>query len=139
MRALILAAALALPLAAHAEPKVGDTLACTSKDPAKRLFVTVGLVEPYGEGRVAHVTLRNEALGAPVPVMAHLPVEVGALEAGCPKAAERPRPLSEHFAGGLGQWREAVRTQRAGIFTISADEIDDFVRRSIPPAQRPAQ
>lgn len=133
MRTLLIAAAvLATPLAATAEPKAGDTLVCASKDPAKRLVVVVGLVEAYGPDRVAHITLRNEAPGAVPDVVAHTPVQVAALEAGCPKPADTPRALHPDFEGGLAQWRNAVAHQRGGIFTISPDEIDDMIRQSLP-------
>jgi hypothetical protein len=131
---ILMATALALPGVALSEPKVGDALSCTSKDPAKRLVAVVGLIEPFGQDRVAHVTLRNEAPGAVPGVIAHLPVQLAALEAGCPKPVDGPRQVDANFEGGLAQWREAVRTQRAGIFTISADQIYDFIRQNIARA-----
>lgn len=129
---LLVIALIALGTSALAAPKPGDTLACASKDPSKRLYVVVGVVEPFGTDRtVASITLIDETPGSPIPGVAHLPVEAAVLEASCPKRAETARALAPEFESGRQQWLEAVRTQHAGVFTVSIDEIDDMIRQQM--------
>jgi hypothetical protein len=130
--ALLVALLAVLASPAVAAPKAGETLACLSKDPAKRLYVVVGAVEPFGAGgTVANVTLIDETPGARVPTVAHLPIDAKVLEASCPRPADRPRALAAKFEAGRRQWLDAVRTQNAGVFSITIDQVDDVIRQQV--------
>ena len=130
---LPLIAALAFPAAALADGlKVGDTLACRSADPSKRLFAVVGRLEPFGKGTAASVTLYNLAPGSRLPEVSHLPFDLAALNASCTPSAEVALPQSAEFEGGYATWRKAVEDQKAGVFTVPVDQIEDILLGTLP-------
>jgi len=132
IRSASIALAMSVTCAAHADPKIGDTLACTSKDPAKRLYAVVGRIEPFGKDRsAAQITLINETPGAAPGQAAHIPIDLTVLGSSCPKLADTPRKLNPNFAAGRQQWIEA----RGGVFTIPVDEIDEILHDQIARAK----
>jgi len=132
IRSAILPLALGVACAAHAAPNVGDTLACTSSNPAKRLFVVVGRIEPFGQGKTAaQITLISETSGTLLPRAAHIPIDLEALRASCPTLADQPRTLDANFESGRQQWLHA----RGGIFTITVDQIDDILQNQVASAR----
>lgn len=132
----ILAAALALglatPLSAIAAPKVGDTLACHSADPARHITVVVGRIDVVSGQSIVSISLH--ALGPdgqPIDA-AHLPIGLEALQAACPSAAPVAGEISSEFEGGYAQWREAFDSHQGGYFTISVDQIVDLLIQQLP-------
>jgi hypothetical protein len=135
---------LALPLAvlgtAQAAPldlanvELGQTLACTSKDPAKQLYVVVGRIEPLGGRAAVSVSLYDKAPGSPLPQMAHLPIDLEALAATCAPTTRESLLISPLFEGGYADWRKALEVHKAGVFTISIDDIDDLIRKQVAKA-----
>ena len=132
-------AAFALPAAAApldlANVELGQTLACTSKDPAKQLYVVIGRIEPLGGRAAVSVSLYDKAPSSPLPQMAHLPIDLEALGASCAPTTKETLQLSPLFEGGYADWRKAVEAHHAGVFTISVDDVDDLVRKQIAAAQ----
>ena len=133
--------ALTLPLTASAAPlgladlNLGQTLACTSKDPAKQLYVVIGRIEPLGGRAAVSVSLYDKQPGSPMPQMAHLPIDLEALAASCAPTTKENLTISPLFDGGYADWRKAVEAHTAGVFTISIDDIDDMVRKQVVAAQ----
>lgn len=135
--ALIVLAATLLPTSSLAEPRVGDTLACSSRDPNQPLAAVVGLVEPYGDRATAiHVSLYERIGGAWTMRAEHLPFDSRALLASCSRAADQPLPLGAHFEEGRLQWLKAAKDLYAGIFTVPVDQV---VLLLPTPAALPAQ
>ena len=136
-------AAFALPAAAApldlASIELGQTLACTSKDPAKQLYVVIGRIEPLGGRAAVSVRLYDKAPGSPLPQMAHLPIDLEALGASCAPTTKQSLQISPLFDGGYADWRKAVEAHNAGVFTISVDDIDDLVRKQIAAAAKPGE
>jgi hypothetical protein len=137
--AALIAAALAAPAAAGAAPplKLYDTLACRSKNPARKLFAVVGRMSPYGQDQtVVGISLIDQAPGALVlPQADFLPVDMAALLAACPDPAPAPLPLGAHFEDGFTEWRLAFDAGEGGVFKQSVDEIDDILQGQVMRAQ----
>lgn len=126
--ALALALAIVAPSSSlAAEIKVGDTLACRSKDPAKRLFAVIGRLEPFGKGTAASITLYNLTPGARLPEVSHLPFDLATLSASCTPSSDVTLPTSATFDDGYATWRKAVEDQKAGVFTVPVDQIEDIL------------
>jgi hypothetical protein len=118
--------------AAAADLQVGQTWSCSSADPARQLFVTIGRVEPYGKGTVVHVSLFNRAPGAVPGELAHAPIDLEVLLKSCPKIETPSIPLSSRFEGGYGQWRDA----HGGVFTIPVERIYGIVVDQVAKARQ---
>jgi hypothetical protein len=117
------------------ELEVGKTLKCQSKGPDKQLYVTIGRIETHTDGRiVASVSLFNQAPKADLPVLAHIPIDAGALSDACPVSAA-PIALSPQFEAGYQQWRDA----KGGVFTVSVDRIYDIVETQVAKARQGGQ
>jgi len=129
---------LALPSAAApvglADLSLGQTLACASKDPGRKLYVVIGRIEPLGGRAAVSVSLYDKGPGSPLPQMAHLPVDLEALAATCAPTTAESLPLSPLFEGSYADWRKAVEAHQAGVFTLSVDDIDDLVRKQVAAA-----
>ena len=121
---LMLALAPAPVLALPTELEVGRTLKCQSTGPGKELYATIGRIETHTDGRmVVSVSLFNQAPKADLPVLAHVPVDAGALAASCARSGGAQIALSPDFENGYQQWRSA----KGGVFTASVDRIYDYV------------
>jgi hypothetical protein len=114
--------------------ELGQTLACTSKNPAKQLYVVVGRIEPLGGRAAVSVSLYDKAPGSPLPQMAHLPIDLEALAATCAPTTRESLLISPLFEGGYADWRKALEVHKAGVFTISIDDIDDLIRKQVAKA-----
>ena len=113
------------PALAHAaDLEVGRTLKCQSTGPGKELYATIGRIETHTDGRmVVSVSLFNQAPKAVLPVLAHVPVDAGALAASCAMPGGAQIALSPDFENGFQQWR----SDKGGVFTVSVDRIYDYV------------
>ena len=121
-----------------ADLNLGQTLACASKDPARQLYVVIGRIEPLGGRAAVSVSLYDKQPGSPLPQMAHLPLDLEALAASCTPTTQESLTLSPLFESGYADWRKAVEAHKAGVFSISVDDIDDLVRKQIAGA-KPAE
>lgn len=129
---VLILALLALPAAATAAPVVGDTLACISADPSRHVSVVLGRIDVVEGHSIASVSLHaSRPDGQPLRA-AHLPIELGALEAACPTPAADPRPLDADFEGGYAIWRKAFDADQGGYFTISIDAVVTILLQQIP-------
>ena len=142
MRATILTLALAvLPLAAQAAPldlaniELGQTLACTSTDPTRQLYVVIGRIEPLGGRAAVSVSLYDKAPGSPLPQMAHVPVDLEALGASCAPTTKESLLISPLFEEAYSDWRKAVEAHQAGVVAMSVDDLDTLVRKQVATAK----
>ena len=125
---VLTAAAILAPGLAHANPAVGDTLACQSRHKGRQLYAVVGRITPYGQnGAVASVSLVDTAAGR-APQGDHIPVDLRMLNASCPVKSLKALPLGAHFEDGYTEWRLAFDAGEAGVFALSIDEIDDILQ-----------
>ena len=129
----------ALPAAAApldlASIELGQTLACTSKDPTKQLYVVIGRIEPLGGRAAVSVSLYDKAPGSPLPQMAHLPIDLEALGASCAPTTKQSLLISPLFEEGYADWRKAVEAHQAGVVAMSVDDVDDLVRKQVATAK----
>ena len=119
-------------LARTMELEVGRTLKCQSTGPGKELYATIGRIETHTDGRmVVSVSLFNQAPKADLPVLAHVPVDAGALTDSCARSGGVQIALSPDFENGYQQWRSA----KGGVFTASVDRIYDYVHSQVAKAR----
>ena len=135
LAALLAVSTLAAPGAASAaDLMVGQTLACISSYPARTLFAVIGKIEPFGpKGTAVSITLLDRGQGAAMPEIAHVPIDLEALRASCPRSAES-LPLSSNFAAGYAQWRQAADSGTGGVFSISVNQIEDILVAAVSRA-----
>lgn len=136
MRSLLLAALLSAvgPAALAADLAAGQTLACASETPGRQLFAVVGKVEPFGAQTAVGISLYDRTPGARLPMVGHLPVDQEVLASSCKPQTAVTLPISEHFQSGYDDWRAAVAAQKAGVFTLTPDQIENMLLKQLPPA-----
>ncbi len=128
-----LAAGCLVPICASAaELAVGQTRACQS-GPEKQLYVTVGAIDYYGEGRAAvSVSIFNKAPNARYPRIAHAPLDADTLTASCPTVVDQPIALAPGYEHAYQRWR----ADPVSAFTLSIEQIYDIVVEQVSKAHQ---